>query len=171
MNEFTNYIRDIPNFPIQGITFKDITPLLGNGSVFNAAIDVFADRYKSESIDVIIGIDARGFIVAAALAQRLGIGFVPIRKSGKLPFECYEVTYDLEYGRDTLAIHKDAFTEGSRVLICDDVLATGGTLAASVELVEKLGGNIIGIALLIELKELDGRKKIENQPIFSLVEF
>lgn len=171
MNDFTNYIRDIPNFPIQGITFKDITPLLRNGTAFNAAIEVFADKYKSESIDVIIGIDARGFIVAAALAQRLGIGFVPIRKSGKLPFECYEVTYDLEYGRDTLAIHKDAFSEGSRVLICDDVLATGGTLAASVELVEKLGGNIIGIALLIELTELDGRKKVENQPIFSLVEF
>ena len=171
MTDFTNYIRDIPNFPIQGITFKDITPLLRNGPAFNAAIEVFADRYKSESIDVIIGIDARGFIVAAALAQRLGIGFVPIRKSGKLPFECYEVTYDLEYGRDTLAIHKDAFPEGSRVLICDDVLATGGTLAASVELVEKLGGTIIGIALLIELKELDGRKKIENQPVFSLVEF
>ncbi len=171
MNDFTNYIRDIPNFPIQGITFKDITPLLGNGTAFNAAIEVFADKYKSESIDVIIGIDARGFIVAAALAQRLGIGFVPIRKSGKLPFECYEVTYDLEYGRDTLAIHKDAFSEGSRILICDDVLATGGTLAASVELVEKLGGNIIGIALLIELKELEGRKKIENQPVFSLVEF
>ena len=142
---------------------------------FNANItdtDPFkSSKYKSESIDVIIGLDARGFIVAAALAQRLGIGFVPIRKSGKLPFECYEVTYDLEYGRDTLAIHKDAFSEGSRVLICDDVLATGGTLAASIELVEKLGGNIIGIALLIELKELDGRKKIGNQPIFSLVEF
>ena len=171
MNDFTNYIRDIPNFPIQGITFKDITPLLGNGTAFNAAIEVIADKYQSESIDVIIGIDARGFIVAAALAQKLGIGFVPIRKSGKLPFECYEVTYDLEYGRDTLAIHKDAFSDGSRVLICDDVLATGGTLAASVELVEKLGGIIVGIALLIELKELDGRKKIENQPIFSLVEF
>lgn len=171
MNDFTNYIRDIPNFPIQGITFKDITPLLGSGTAFNAAIEVFADKYESEAIDVIIGIDARGFILAAALAQRLGIGFVPIRKSGKLPFECYEVTYDLEYGRDTLAIHKDAFSEGSRILICDDVLATGGTLAASVELVEKLGGNIIGIALLIELKELEGRKKIENQPVFSLVEF
>ena len=171
MNDFTNYIRDIPNFPIQGITFKDITPLLKSGTAFNAAIEVFADKYESEAIDVIIGIDARGFILAAALAQRLGIGFVPIRKSGKLPFECYEVTYDLEYGRDTLAIHKDAFSEGSRILICDDVLATGGTLAASVELVEKLGGNIIGIALLIELKELEGRKKIENQPVFSLVEF
>lgn len=171
MDDFTNYIRDIPNFPIQGITFKDITPLLGNGKAFNAAIEVFAEKYESESIDTIIGIDARGFIVAAALAQRLGIGFVPIRKSGKLPFECYEVTYDLEYGRDTLAIHKDAFSDGSRILICDDVLATGGTLAASVELVEKVGGNIIGIALLIELKELEGRKKVENQPIFSLVEF
>lgn len=171
MVDFSKYIRDVPNFPTEGIIFKDITPLLRDGKAFNAAIEVFANRYKSEQIDAIIGIDARGFIVGAALAQHLAIGFVPIRKSGKLPYECHEVSYDLEYGRDTLAIHIDAFPKGSRVLICDDVLATGGTLAASVDLVTRLDGNIIGIALLIELTELNGRKKIENQPVFSLVEF
>lgn len=171
MSDFSKFIREIPNFPKPGVSYKDITPLLGNGLVFNAAIDVFANRFKSEVIDVIVGIDARGFILAAALAHRLGIGFVPIRKSGKLPYDCYEINYDLEYGTDTLAIHQDAFPRGSRVLICDDVLATGGTLAASVELVKKLGGNTIGIALLLELTEFEGRKKIADRPVFSLVEF
>ena len=170
MSDFTKFIRDIPNFPEPGVSFKDITPLLGNGLAFNAAIDIFVNRFKSELIDVIVGIDARGFILGAALAHRLGIGFVPIRKSGKLPYDCYEVTYDLEYGVDTLAIHQDAFPRGSRVLICDDVLATGGTLAASIELVKKLSGNIVGIALLLELTKFEGRKKVPNQPIFSLVE-
>ncbi len=170
MSDFTKFIRDIPNFPEPGVSFKDITPLLGNGLAFNAAIDIFVNRFKSELIDVVVGIDARGFILGAALAHRLGIGFVPIRKSGKLPFDCYEVTYNLEYGVDTLAIHQDAFPKGSRVLICDDVLATGGTLAASIELVKKLSGNIVGIALLLELTKFEGRKKVPNQPIFSLVE-
>ena len=170
MSDFTKFIRDIPNFPKPGVSFKDITPLLSNGLAFNAAIDIFVNRFKSELIDVVVGIDARGFILGAALAHRLGIGFVPIRKSGKLPYDCYEVTYDLEYGVDTLAIHQDAFPDGSRVLICDDVLATGGTLAASIELVKKLNGNIVGIALLLELTKFEGRKKVPNQPIFSLVE-
>jgi adenine phosphoribosyltransferase len=171
MSDFSKFIRDIPNFPKPGVSFKDITPLLGNGLVFNAAIEVFANRFKSELIDVIIGIDARGFIVAAALANRLGIGFVPIRKRGKLPFDCYEVTYDLEYGTDAVCIHQDAFPRGSRVLICDDVLATGGTLSASIELVKKLGGDIVGVALLLELTEFEGRKKVADQQIFSLVEY
>ena len=170
MSDFTKFIRDIPNFPKPGVSFKDITPLLSNGLAFNAAIDIFVNRFKSELIDVVVGIDARGFILGAALAHRLGIGFVPIRKSGKLPYDCYEVTYDLEYGVDTIAIHQDAFPDGSRVLICDDVLATGGTLAASVELVKKLNGNIVGIALLLELTQFEGRKNVPNQPIFSLVE-
>lgn len=170
MSDFTKFIRDIPNFPKPGVSFKDITPLLSNGSAFNAAIDIFVNRFKSELIDVVVGIDARGFILGAALAHRLGIGFVPIRKSGKLPYDCYEVTYDLEYGVDTIAIHQDAFPDGSHVLICDDVLATGGTLAASVELVKKLNGNIVGIALLLELTQFEGRKNVPNQPIFSLVE-
>ncbi|RKU11993.1 adenine phosphoribosyltransferase [Candidatus Poribacteria bacterium] len=171
MSDFSKFIREIPNFPKQGVSYKDITPLLGNRFAFNAAIEVFVNRFKSERIDVVVGIDARGFILASALAHRLSIGFVPIRKSGKLPFDCYEITYDLEYGTDTLAIHQDAFPRGSRVLICDDVLATGGTLSASIELVKKLGGDVIGIALLLELTEFEGRKKVTGQPIFSLLEF
>ncbi|MDE0638076.1 MAG: adenine phosphoribosyltransferase [Candidatus Poribacteria bacterium] len=171
MSDFSKFIREIPNFPKPGVSYKDITPLLGNRFAFNAAIEVFVNRFKSERIDVIVGIDARGFILASALAHRLNIGFVPIRKSGKLPFDCYEITYDLEYGTDTLAIHQDAFPRGSRVLICDDVLATGGTLSASVELVKKLGGDVIGIALFLELTELEGRKKVADQPVFSLLEF
>ena len=171
MSDFSKFIREIPNFPKQGVSYKDITPLLGNRFAFNAAIEVFVNRFKSEMVDVIVGIDARGFILASALAHRLSIGFVPIRKSGKLPFDCYEITYDLEYGTDTLAIHQDAFPRGSRVLICDDVLATGGTLSASVELVKKLGGDVIGIALLLELTEFEGRKKVADQPVFSLLEF
>jgi adenine phosphoribosyltransferase len=132
---------------------------------------LFATLYKSEQVDVVIGIEARGFIFASALAYRLEAGFVPVRKKGKLPFDTYEVPYELEYSKDTLAIHQDAFAEGRRVLICDDVLATGGTLAASVELVEKLGGDIVGIAILIELEMLNGQEKINNQPIYSLIQF
>lgn len=171
MQDFTQFIRDIPDFPRPGIRFKDITPLLGNKDAFQNAIEAFATRYESDAIDAIVGIDARGFIFAAALAYRLGVGFVPIRKSGKLPYETHEATYELEYGTDTLAIHQDAFAKGSRVLICDDVLATGGTLAASLELVEKLGGTLVGIALLIELTALSGRAKLANHDIFSLIAF
>ncbi len=171
MQDFTQFIRDIPDFPKQGILFKDITPLLGNRNAFQNAIEAFANRYESESIDAIVGIDARGFIFASALAYRLGVGFVPIRKSGKLPYDTHEATYQLEYGTDTLTIHQDAFSKGSRVLICDDVLATGGTLAASIELVEKLDGTLVGIALLIELTALSGRDKLANYDIFSLIEF
>ncbi len=171
MHDFSTFIRDIPDFPKPGILFKDITPLLGNSTAFQNAIDAFTHRYESESIEVVVGIDARGFIFASALAYRLGAAFVPIRKSGKLPFDTHEATYDLEYGTDTLAIHQDAFPKGSRVLICDDVLATGGTLAASVELVEKLDADLVGIALLIELTQLNGREKLGDQEIFSLIEF
>ena len=171
MHDFSVFIRDIPDFPKPGILFKDITPLLGNSTAFQNAIEAFTHRYESESIDAVVGIDARGFIFASALAYRLGAPFVPIRKSGKLPFDTYEATYDLEYGTDTLAIHQDAFPKGSRVLICDDVLATGGTLAASVELVEKFEADIVGIALLIELTQLNGREKLGDQKIFSLIEF
>ena len=172
MQDFSRFIRDIPDFPKPGILFKDITPLLGNSEAFYAAIDAFAARYESEDkIDAVVGIDARGFIFAAALAYRLNAAFVPIRKSGKLPYDTHEATYELEYGTDTLAVHQDAFPKQSQVLICDDVLATGGTLAASVELIEKLEGNIVGIALLIELRFLNGREKIPNHDIFSLIEY
>ena len=171
MSDFTKFIRNIPDFPEPGIAFKDITPLLGNGAVFHAAVEVFANCYKYKVVDVIVGIESRGFIFASAVAHRLGVGFVPVRKKGKLPYDTYEVTYELEYGNDTLAIHQDAFPKGTRVLICDDLLATGGTLAATVELVEKLGGDIVGIALLIELTELNGREKLEELDIFSLIKY
>ena len=171
MHDFSRFIREVPDFPKPGISFKDITPLLGNPTVFHKVIDEFALRYKLEAIDAVVGIDARGFIFASALAYRLGVGFVPIRKSGKLPFDKYEVTYDLEYGSDTVAIHRDAFSKGSRVLICDDLLATGGTLAASVSLIKKLEGHIVGVAVLIELTELNGREKVPDYDIFSLIKY
>ncbi len=171
MDDLSKFIRNIPDYPKPGILFKDITPLLGNASVFNAVIEVYANHYKNEEVDVIVGPEARGFIFASALAYRMGVGFAPVRKKGKLPYHTYQVTYDLEYGNDTLTIHQDAFSEGSRILICDDLLATGGTLAATIELIEKLGGDIVGIALLIELMELNGREKIGNIPIYSVFEF
>ena len=171
MNDLSQFIRTIPDYPKPGIMFKDITPLLGNAAAFNAVIEGYANHYKDVPIDVIVGPEARGFIFAAALAYRMEAGFVPIRKEGKLPYDTYQVTYDLEYGDDTLTIHQDAFPKGSRVLLCDDVLATGGTLAATVELIEKLGGDIVGIALLIELTELNGREKFGNLPIFSIFDF
>lgn len=171
MHDFSRFIREIPDFPKPGVSFKDITPLIGNPTVFHKVIDEFALRYKLEAIDAVVGIDARGFIFGSALAYRLGTAFVPVRKSGKLPFDKYEVTYDLEYGSDTVAIHRDAFSKDSRVLICDDLLATGGTLAASIKLVEKLKGHIVGIAILLELTELNGREKIPNYDIFSLIKY
>ena len=171
MHDFSRFIREIPDYPKPGILFKDITPLLGNPTVFHKVIDEFALRYKLEAIDVVAGTEARGFIFGAALAYRLGTAFVPIRKKGKLPYETHEATYDLEYGRDAVTIHQDAFPKDSRVLICDDLLATGGTLAASVELIEKLEGHIVGIALLIELTELNGREKVPNHDIFSLIKY
>ena len=151
--------------------FKDITPLLANAPIFNAVIEVYANHYKESGVDIIAGPEARGFIFASALAYRMGAGFVPIRKKGKLPYDTYEVAYDLEYGADSLTIHQADFPKGSRVLLCDDLLATGGTLAASIDLVEEAGGDIVGIALLIELPELNGREKMRDLPIFSIFEF
>ena len=171
MHDFSQFIREIPDFPKPGILFKDITPLIGNPTAFHRAIDEFALRYKLEAIDVIAGIDARGFIFGTALAYRLGVGFVPIRKKGKLPYDTHGATYDLEYGQDTLEIHQDAFPKDSKVLLCDDLLATGGTLSASVDLVEKLGGDIVSVAVLIELTELNGRERIPNYDIFSLIKY
>ena len=170
MNDLSKFIRTIPDYPKPGILFKDITPLLANAAVFNAVIEVYANHYK-DSVDIITGPEARGFIFASALAYRMGAGFVPVRKKGKLPHDTYEVTYDLEYGEDTLTIHKNDFPKGSRVLLCDDLLATGGTLAATIELVKKAGGDPVGIALLIELTELNGREKMGDLPIFSIFEF
>jgi len=171
MTDFTKFIRDIPDFPEPGIVFKDITPLLNNNTVFRDAIHAMASNYQPAEVDVVVGIDARGFILGGALAFQLGVGFVPIRKKGKLPFDTFEADYDLEYGTDTLTIHQDAFPARSRVLICDDVIATGGTIAASIELVEKLEGRVIGIPVLIELTFLKGREKFSDYDIFSLIEF
>jgi len=171
MKEFSRFIREIPDFPKPGILFADITPLLGNPTAFHKVIDEFTLRYKLEAIDVIVGIEARGFPFAAALAYRLGTAFVPIRKGGKLPYDTHEVRYELEYGTNTLAIHRDAFPKQSRVLICDDLIATGGTLSASADLIQKLEGTIVGIALLIELTALKGREKLSKHDVFSLIKY
>ncbi len=171
MTDFSKFIRHIPDFPQPGIVFKDITPLLQDPHAFRNVVNTMAVYYEQKNVDVIVGIDARGFIFGSALAYRLGVSFVPIRKSGKLPYRTHEASYELEYGTDTLAIHQDACTPGSRVLICDDVIATGGTVAASINLVEKLGSEVAGIAVLIELTFLNGREKFPDHDIFSLIEF
>ena len=171
MHDFAQFIREIPDFPKPDILFKDITPLIGNANAFHRVLDEFALRYKSETIDIVAGTEARGFIFGTALAYRFGVGFVPIRKKGKLPYETHQATYDLEYGQDTLEIHQDAFPKDSRILLCDDLLATGGTVAASIDLIEKLEGHIVGVAVLIELTELKGREKVPNHDIFSLIKY
>jgi len=169
MNDLKSYIRDIPNFPKQGIIFKDITTLLKNGKSFKETVDRFARELKDKKIDIILGIEARGFIFGSALAYKLGIGIAPIRKKGKLPHKTHSVTYDLEYGKDTIEIHQDAFEKGARVLIIDDLLATGGTCRAVIDLVEKMGGKIEAIAFLIELTALKGREKLKGYPVISLI--
>jgi adenine phosphoribosyltransferase len=153
-------IRDIKDFPTEGILFKDITTLLKDGPAFRTVIDALAKRYMTAGVDVVVGIESRGFIFAGALAHQLNAGFVPVRKLGKLPAKTVQVEYELEYGRSALAIHEDAITQGQRVLIADDVLATGGTMAATIRLVEQLGGKVIGVAFLLELAFLNGRQKI-----------
>lgn len=169
--DFKPYIRVIPDFPMPGIRFKDITTLLNNGEVYRAAIEALKERVQEWEIDVIAGPEARGFVIGAPLALALGVGFVPIRKSGKLPGETVEAGYDLEYGKDTLAVHKDAIKPGQKVLIADDLLATGGTIATTIRLIEQLGGEIAGAAFLIELTYLDGRDKLKGARIESLVQY
>ncbi|MFH1753634.1 MAG: adenine phosphoribosyltransferase [Candidatus Omnitrophota bacterium] len=169
MSDLKSCIRDVPDFPKQGIIFKDITTLLKNGKKFKETIDLFAENLKDNKIDVILGVEARGFIFGAALAYKLGAGIAPIRKKGKLPHKTHSITYDLEYGKDTLEIHRDAFEKGDRVLIVDDLLATGGTCRAVVDLVEKMGGKIEAITFLIELTALKGRERLKGYPIISLI--
>ncbi|MBI5144167.1 MAG: adenine phosphoribosyltransferase [Candidatus Omnitrophica bacterium] len=169
MKDLKSYIRDIPGFPKEGIIFKDITPLLKDGKKFREAVDAIADEFKGKKIDSILSVEARGFIFGSALAYKLGVGIIPIRKKGKLPFKTHAVTYDLEYGKDTLEIHQDAIGKGDNVLIVDDLLATGGTTRAVIDLVEKLGGKISGIAFLIELTALKGREKLKGYPVISLI--
>jgi len=164
-------IRNIPDFPKPGIQFKDITPVLADPRLFSAAITHLTSGHSPGSIDAVVGIDARGFIFAAAAALQLGTGFIPVRKKGKLPFDTHEVSYDLEYGSNTVAIHTDAVHPGSRVLLVDDLLATGGTAGAAVELLRKLGANIIEVSFLIELAFLQGRARLPGVPIRSLIQY
>jgi len=164
-------IRNVPDFPKPGIQFKDITPVLADARLFSGAIDLLTEQFLPGSIDAVVGIDARGFIFAAAAAKKLNAGFIPVRKQGKLPFTTIEQEYALEYGHATVAIHTDALKPGARVLLIDDLLATGGTAAAAVALVEKLGGKIQQAAFLIELKFLNGRDKLAGLPIRALIEY
>jgi adenine phosphoribosyltransferase len=162
-------IRDIKDFPTEGILFKDITTLLKDGPAFRAVVDMLAANYAKERIDIVVGIESRGFIFAGAVAHQLGAGFVPVRKLGKLPGKTIEVEYELEYGRDALAVHEDAIKPGQRVLAVDDLLATGGTMAATLRLVEQLGGKVVGVAFMIELAFLKGREKLKDYPLHSLI--
>ena len=162
-------IRNIPDFPKPGIQFKDITPVLADPELFAASVDLLIDGFKPGQVDFVVGIDARGFIFAAAAALRLQAGFVPVRKKGKLPFETHEQSYQLEYGTATIAIHTDAVKPGSRVLLMDDLLATGGTAEAAALLLHKVGAKILEAAFLIELKDLKGRARVHQCPVRSLV--
>ena len=164
-------IRDIPDFPKAGILFKDITTLLKDKVAFNQALEELAAEYKDQNIDAVVAVEARGFILGGAIANKLGCGFVPVRKKGKLPAETSAVTYDLEYGKSTLEIHQDSIKAGEKVLVVDDVLATGGTMRATCNLVEKLGGKIIGVAILIDLASLKGKEKFKKYDYFSLVTY
>ena len=167
--EIEQAIRTIPDFPKPGILFKDITPVLADPRLFAGVIDLLTANYQPGSVDAVVGIDARGFILAAAAALKLQTGFVPVRKKGKLPFDTHEESYELEYGSNTVAIHVDAVKPGARVLLVDDLLATGGTAAAAISLLKKLGANILEVNFLIELSFLHGRKKLSDIPTHSLV--
>ncbi len=164
-------IRTVPDFPKPGILFYDITTLLKDKAGFAHMIDAFAAHYIGKNIDIVLGTEARGFIFAPAIAYRLNAGFVPVRKPKKLPAETAKVSYDLEYGSDSLEIHLDAVKPGQRVLLVDDLLATGGTMAATVQLVEQLGGEVVGIAFAIELDFLKGRSKLEKYDVYSLLHY
>jgi adenine phosphoribosyltransferase len=164
-------IRDIPDFPQKGVLFKDITPLLQDPAAYHAAMDRLAAHYAGVGIDIVVGVESRGFIFGAPLAYLLNTGFVPVRKFGKLPSQTVSVEYALEYGTNVVEVHKDAIKPGQRVLIVDDLLATGGTVAAAIELIEKLGGQIAGVAFLVELGFLKGREKLPDQDVFALIQY
>lgn len=169
--DLKSHIRSVPDFPKAGIVFRDITTLLQDASAFGEALDRLQARYREEQIEKVVGIESRGFIFGAALADRLGAGFVPVRKAGKLPAKTRRQEYQLEYGTDVLEIHADALMKNERVLLVDDLLATGGTMAAAVKLVEQLGGSIVGLAFLIELTFLGGRGKLKNYDVFTLIRY
>ena len=169
--ELGERIRDIADFPKPGILFKDITTMLKDGDAFKSAVDGLLAKVKGKQIDVVVGMESRGFIFGAPIAYALGVGFVPVRKLGKLPADVVSVEYDLEYGSATLEMHKDAMKPGSKVLIVDDLLATGGTVAGTIELVKQLQGEIVSLAFLIELKALHGRDRLQGYDIATLIEF
>jgi len=171
MDDLKNIIRDIPDFPKKGIIFKDVTTLLSDAKSYQRMIDLLAHRYVGEKIDQIVGIEARGFILGAALAYKLGTGITLVRKSGKLPYKTHRVTYELEYGSDVLEIHEDAFNSGDRVIIADDLLATGGTMAAVIQLLDRAGAELVECAFLAELEFLNGRSKLPEGKVFSLLKF
>lgn len=171
MDDLKKKIRDIQDFPKPGIGFKDITTLLSDAGSFNRAVDLMAHRYIDTKVDLVLGIEARGFIIGSALAYKLNKGVILVRKPGKLPYKTHSISYDLEYGTDTLEIHQDAIFPGARILIADDVLATGGTVRAVIDLISKMGGEVVECAFLTELLFLEGRKKLEGIPVFSLITF
>jgi adenine phosphoribosyltransferase len=169
VDDLPAFIRDIPDFPQPGVVFKDITPLLADVDAFRTTIDAIADHFEGRQVDRVLGIEARGFIAAAPVAYRFGAAFVPVRKAGKLPWEIERVEYELEYGSDLLEIHRDAVIPGDHVLIVDDVLATGGTAAATVRLVEKLGGTVEGLAFVLVIDALGGQSKLEGRDVLTLI--
>ncbi len=171
MKELQELIRSIPDFPKKGILFRDITTLLQNGREFRRAIDILAEHYKGKKIDQIVAVESRGFIIASPLAYKLNAGIIPVRKKGKLPYKTVEATYELEYGTDTLEMHADAFQPGANILIVDDLLATGGTAKATVDLVEKLKGKVVGICFLIELTDLKGIEKLKGYEVLSIIKY
>lgn len=171
VQQLRDAIRDVPDFPKAGIVFKDITPILGDRALFRSSIDLLCETAGGEKVDKIVGIDARGFIFAAAVADRLGVGFVPVRKKGKLPWNCHEESYALEYGESVVEIHQDAVKPGEKILLVDDLLATGGTAAAAVKLLEKLGAEIVAISFLIELSFLKGRDKLPSGKVQNILNY
>ncbi len=168
--DLRRYIRDVPDFPKAGILFRDITPLLADGPALRWTVDHLADRYRG-SIDVVLGIESRGFIIGSALAYALGVGIAIVRKPGKLPAQTFAAKYELEYGSDVLEIHRDAFGDTARVLIVDDLLATGGTASAAIALVERLQGEIVECAVIIELSFLRGRQRLAPHPVYSIIQY
>ena len=171
IKEIANNIRDVQDFPKEGIVFKDITPILSDINLFRKSIDLMVKPFIEKKIDVVVGIESRGFIFGTPIADRLNASFVPVRKPGKLPHETEQISYQLEYGKDSLEIHKDSINEGQKILIVDDLLATGGTAEATCKLITKLKGNILGLAVLIELEFLEGRKKLNSYNVHSILKY
>jgi adenine phosphoribosyltransferase len=171
MLDLKKFIRDIPDFPKEGITFHDITPLLKNSAAFEAAIDSMAESLNGQEIDYLVGIESRGFIFASPLAIKLGAGLVIVRKPGKLPYVTINASYNLEYGSDSLEVHQDAIHDGSKVVLIDDLLATGGTAAAAGDLIEQLGGEVAGYCFLVELTDLGGKEKLAPRPVWSVLQY